>query len=64
MFVGFRADQKRFLRMLDRMTGRANGTRYALTHYTLPITGSCDFVPSIEGLPRLRSSDCCSLSKP
>lgn len=40
MFVGFRADEKRLSRMLDRMAGRVNGTRYALTRSTLPIAGS------------------------
>lgn len=54
MFVGFSADQKRLSRMLDSMAGRVNGTRDALTRYTQPITGSYYFVPSVEGLLRLR----------
>ena len=54
VFVGFSADQKRLSKMLDSMAGLVNGTRDALTRYTLPITGSYYFVPSVESLGRLR----------
>lgn len=54
MFVGFSADQKRLSRMLDSMAGLLTGTRDALTRYTQPLTGSYYFVPSVEGLRRLR----------
>jgi putative iron-dependent peroxidase len=54
MFVGFSADQKRLSKMLDSMAGLVNGTRDALTRFTVPLTGSYYFVPSVEGLRRLR----------
>jgi putative iron-dependent peroxidase len=53
MFVGFSADQKRLSRMLDSMAG-VTGVRDALTRFTQPLTGSYYFVPSVEGLRRLR----------
>jgi porphyrinogen peroxidase len=54
VFVGFSADQKRLSRMLDSMAGLVNGTRDALTRYTVPLTGSYYFVPSVESLRLLR----------
>jgi len=54
MFVGFSSDQKRLSKMLDSMAGLITGTRDALTRYTQPLTGSYYFVPSVEGLLRLR----------
>jgi porphyrinogen peroxidase len=54
MFVGFSADQKRLARMLESMAGLVTGTRDALTRYTQPLSGSFYFVPSVEGLLRLR----------
>jgi putative iron-dependent peroxidase len=54
MFVGFSADQKRLSRMLDSMAGLMTGTRYALTRFTQPLTGSYYFVPSVESLRHLR----------
>jgi porphyrinogen peroxidase len=54
VFVGFSADQKRLSRMLDSMAGLVNGTRDALTRFTVPLTGSYYFVPSVESLRRLR----------
>jgi putative iron-dependent peroxidase len=57
MFVGFCADQKPLARMLDSMAGRVNGTRDALTRYTVPLTGSWYFVPSVESLLRLRPKE-------
>ncbi|MGB7266003.1 MAG: Dyp-type peroxidase [Terracidiphilus sp.] len=54
MFVGFSADQKRLSSMLDSMAGLVTGTRDALTRFTQPLTGSYYFVPSVEGLRRLR----------
>src|SRR5579862_235428 len=54
MFVGFSAEQKRLSRMLDSMAGLVNGTRDALTRYTVPLSGSYYFVPSVESLQRLR----------
>jgi porphyrinogen peroxidase len=56
MFVGLSADQKRLSRMLDSMAGLVTGTRDALTRFTLPLTGSYYFVPSVESLRRLRSN--------
>ena len=54
MFVGFSADQKRLAKMLESMAGLVDGTRDALTRYTVPLTGSYYFVPSVESLRRLR----------
>ena len=54
VFVGFSADQKRLSKMLDSMAGLLTGTRDALTRYTVPLTGSYYFVPSVESLRGLR----------
>jgi putative iron-dependent peroxidase len=54
VFVGFSADQQRLSKMLESMAGLVTGTRDALTRYTTPLTGSYYFVPSVEGLRRLR----------
>lgn len=54
MFVGFSAEQPRLSKMLDSMAGLLNGTRDALTRYTVPLTGSYYFVPAVESLLRLR----------
>jgi putative iron-dependent peroxidase len=54
MFVGFSSDQKRLSKMLDSMAGLVNGTRDALTKYTVALSGSYYFVPSVESLRRLR----------
>ena len=55
VFVGFSADQKRLSRMLESMAGLVTGQRDALTRYTVPLTGSYYFVPSVESLLRLRT---------
>ncbi len=54
MFVGFTAEQRRLVKMLESMAGLVNGTRDALTRYTQPLTGSYYFVPSTESLRRIR----------
>jgi putative iron-dependent peroxidase len=54
VFVGFSADQKRLLKMLDSIAGLSTGTRDALTRFTEPLTGSYYFVPSVESLRGLR----------
>ena len=54
VFVGFSAEQQRLARMLESMAGLIDGTRDALTRFTEPLTGSYYFVPSVEGLRRLR----------
>jgi putative iron-dependent peroxidase len=54
VFVGFSAEQRRLISMLDSMAGRIDGTRDALTRYTQPITGAYYFVPSVESLRGLR----------
>jgi putative iron-dependent peroxidase len=53
MFVGFSADQRRFVAMLESMAGANGGTRDALTRYTHPLTGAYYFIPSIESLTRV-----------
>jgi putative iron-dependent peroxidase len=54
MFVGFSSEQGRLAKMLESMAGLVNGTRDALTKYTVPLTGSYYFVPSVESLRQLR----------
>ena len=54
VFVGFSAEQRRLSRMLESMAGLVTGTRDALTRYTVPLTGSYYFVPSVESLRGLR----------
>jgi putative iron-dependent peroxidase len=48
MFVGFSADQRRLMEMLESMAGVNGATRDALTRYTQPLTGAYYFIPSIE----------------
>ncbi|HEX4525136.1 MAG TPA: Dyp-type peroxidase [Gaiellaceae bacterium] len=52
MFVGFSADQRPLVAMLESMAGLADGVRDALTRYTQPRTGAYYFVPSTESLRR------------
>src|SRR3984885_3834464 len=54
VFVGFSAEQKRLSAILDSMAGLVTGQRDALTRFTVPLTGSYYFVPSVESLRRLR----------
>jgi putative iron-dependent peroxidase len=56
MFVGFSADQRRLSRMLESMAGLVTGDRDALTRFTLPLTGSYYFAPSVESLRRLHGA--------
>jgi porphyrinogen peroxidase len=53
MFVGFCADQRPLVAMLESMAGLTSGARDALTWYTRPLTGAYYFIPSIEALRRL-----------
>jgi porphyrinogen peroxidase len=50
MFVGFCAQQRPLVAMLESMVGLDDGTRDALTRYTRPLTGAYYFVPSTESL--------------
>ena len=50
MFVGFSAQQRPLVAMLESMAGLAGGSRDALTRYTQPLTGAYYFVPSTESL--------------
>jgi len=50
MFVGFSAEQRPLVAMLESMAGLAGGTRDALTRYTRALTGAYYFVPSTEAL--------------
>ncbi len=50
MFVGFCAEQRPLVEMLESMVGLKSGTRDALTRYTRPLTGAYYFVPSTESL--------------
>lgn len=50
MFVGFAAEQRRLIGMLNSMAGRLDGVRDALTNYTRALTGAVYFIPSEEDL--------------
>ena len=50
MFVGFSADQRPLIAMLESMAGVDGGARDALTSYTRPLTGAYYFVPSGDAL--------------
>jgi len=50
MFVGFCADQRPLVAMLESMAGLADGQRDALTRYTRPISGAYYFIPSTDAL--------------
>jgi putative iron-dependent peroxidase len=53
MFVGFCAEQRPLIEMLESMAGVNGGARDALTHYTTPLTGAYYFVPANESLREL-----------
>jgi len=50
MFVGFCAEQRPLVEMLESMAGLKSGASDALTRYTNPLTGAYYFVPSTESL--------------
>jgi len=50
MFVGFSAEQRPFVAMLESMAGVGDGPRDALTRFTRPASGAYYFVPSTEAL--------------
>jgi putative iron-dependent peroxidase len=50
MFVGFSAEQRPLVAMLESMAGIGGAARDALTRYTTPLTGAYYFVPSTEAL--------------
>ena len=50
VFVGFCAEQRPLVEMLESMAGVDDGTRDALTRYTRALTGAYYFVPSTESL--------------
>jgi porphyrinogen peroxidase len=52
MFVGFSAEQRRLVAMLESMAGLTAGVRDALTRYARPLTGAYYFVPSTDSLSR------------
>jgi putative iron-dependent peroxidase len=52
MFVGFSAEQRRLIAMLESMAGITDGVRDALTYYTRALTGAYYFVPSLQGIRR------------
>jgi porphyrinogen peroxidase len=57
MFVGFSADQRRLALMLESMAGSDGAAPDALTRFTRPLTGAYYFIPSIESLRLLATSD-------
>jgi putative iron-dependent peroxidase len=52
MFVGFSADQRPLVAMLEAMAGLSDGVRDELTRYTHPVTGAYYVVPSTTSLRR------------
>src|SRR5207302_9843418 len=52
MFVGFSADQRRLVAMLENMAGKTDGVRDRLTFFARVLTGSYYFVPSLQDLRR------------
>jgi putative iron-dependent peroxidase len=50
MFVGFAAEQRPLVAMLESMAGVDGASRDALTRYTRALTGAYYFVPAIEQL--------------
>jgi putative iron-dependent peroxidase len=50
MFVGFSAEQRPLVAMLESMAGLKTGARDALTRYSRPVTGAYYFVPSADAL--------------
>jgi porphyrinogen peroxidase len=56
MFVGFCAQQRPLVAMLESMSGLTSGHRDALTNYTRPLSGAYYFVPSTDALRRLSES--------
>jgi porphyrinogen peroxidase len=49
-FVGFSAEQRRLVAMLESMAGLTDGIRDALTSYARPLTGAYYFIPSMQSL--------------
>jgi putative iron-dependent peroxidase len=56
MFVGFSAEQRPLVAMLESMAGLTDRVRDALTRYARPLTGAYYFVPSTRGLRSLSGS--------
>lgn len=50
VFIGFSSDVTRLTKMLDRMAGKQDGIRDALTRYTDALSGSYYFIPSNESI--------------
>ena len=57
LFVGFSADQRRLGLMLDRMVGRDDGVRDALTTWSTPMTGAFYFAPPAGALAAIDEGD-------
>jgi putative iron-dependent peroxidase len=55
MFVGFSSDQLPLQTMLESMVGLPDGTRDALTRFTVPVSGGYYFVPSGSALSELKT---------
>jgi porphyrinogen peroxidase len=50
IFVGFAADQRILVRMLESMAGKTGPERDALTRFTRPVTGAYYVIPSADRL--------------
>ena len=53
IFVGFAADQRILVRMLESMAGKTGPERDALTRFTRPVTGAYYVIPSADRLASL-----------
>ena len=56
MFVGFSAEQRRLVAMLENMAGASDGLRDRLTYFARALTGSFYFIPSLQDLRRFASA--------
>jgi porphyrinogen peroxidase len=64
IFVGFCAQHRPLMTMLESMAGTHDGVRDALTRYTRPLTGAYYFIPSTEAIRRFSSVEPTSPSQP
>lgn len=57
IFVGFCAQQRPLVAMLESMAGVHDGVRDALTRYTRPLTGAYYFIPSTTAIRQFASPE-------
>ncbi len=57
MFIGFSSDQQRLARLLVRMARAKDSSRGTLTRYTMAVSATYHFVPSVEARQQFASTD-------